>query len=194
MMKALRIGVDIDEVLAPFLPTMKRWRRPMKPLTTKYRYVYRDIYGISERESTMMVREFYESDDFTNMKPIKDSLTALTELRKGNKLFIVTGRQEVVRDETQKWIHENFPGIFSDVIMTNSFTRDEVSKADVCKMLNIGLMIDDSFATCQDCMDVKIAAVNFIGDPVYPWCEESTISVKTWKSVRDTLIESRETF
>jgi len=193
-MKAFRIGVDIDEVLAPFLPTMKRWRRPMHPLPPKYRYVYRDIYKISERESAIMVRDFYESEDFANMKPIKDSLMALTELKKGNKLFIVTGRQEVVRDKTQKWIHENFPGIFSDVIMTNSFTSDEVSKADVCKMLNIGVMIDDNFSICQDCLQLKIAPVNFIGDPVYPWCEESIISVKTWKSVHGTLTESRETF
>jgi 5'(3')-deoxyribonucleotidase len=141
-----------------------------------------------------MVREFYDSEAFANMTPIEDSLKALTELKKDNKLFIVTGRQEIVRNKTEKWVHDNFPGIFSDVIMTNSFTRDEVSKADVCKMLNIGVMIDDNFGVCQDCLDNKIGAVNFIGDPVYPWCEESIISVKTWKSVHGTLTESRETF
>ena len=193
-MKALRIGIDIDEVLAPFLPTMKMWRPPIHPVPPRHRYVYRDIYKITESESAKMVRAFYETEEFAKMPPIANAYKAMTELKRGNKLFIVTGRQEVVRDKTQRWIHDNFPGIFSDVIMTNSFTRDEVSKADVCKMLNIGLMIDDNFSVCEDCLDVNIGAVNFIGDPVYPWCEESVISVRSWKSVSDTLIESRETF
>ena len=195
MLRSLRIGVDIDEVLAPFLPTMKKWRTPrfrIRPPSNQY--LFRDIYGIPEYESVKMVREFYDSEAFANMVPIEDSLKALTELKKDNKLFIVTGRQEIVRNKTEKWVHDNFPGIFSDVIMTNSFTKSDVPKVDVCKSLNIGLMIDDSYAVCEDCLDEHIAAVNFIGDPVYPWCYESTISVKTWKDVRDTWIENRETF
>jgi 5'(3')-deoxyribonucleotidase len=190
-MKSIRIAIDIDEVLAPFLSTMKRWRPPRVYVPLKHRYMYREIYKISEKESAKMVRDFYDSKQFMNMSPIKNSVDAMLELKKNNKLYIVTGRQEVVRDKTQSWIQENFPGIFSDVIMTNSFTTDEVSKSDVCKMLNIGLMIDDNMAVCQDCMAQKIAAVNFIGDPVYPWCEETTISVRSWKTVCDTLLEIR---
>jgi 5'(3')-deoxyribonucleotidase len=191
-MRAARIAIDIDEVLAPFLPTMKRWKPPQVYVPPKHRYVYREIYNISERESTKMVRDFYESEDFAKMKPIKNAIDAMTELKKSSKLYIVTGRQEVVRDKTQKWIQENFPGIFSDVIMTNSFTRNEVPKSDVCKMLNIGLMVDDSMAVCRDCMDEEIAAANFIGDPTYPWCEETAISVRSWRDVCDTLRETRE--
>jgi hypothetical protein len=128
------------------------------------------------------------------MPPIKNAIDAMIELKKDNKLFIVTGRQEIVRNKTEKWVHDNFPGIFSDVVMTNSFTVAEVPKVDVCKMLNIGLMFDDSFDVCKDCLNEKISAINFIGDPMYPWCHESTISVKSWRLVCDTLRESRETF
>lgn len=192
-MKAVRIAVDIDEVLAPFLPTMMKWRSPQRTLPPNYKYLYRDIYDISEQESSKLVRDFYESEDFATMPPIKYSVDAMRELKKGNKLFIVTGRQKVVRDKTQLWIQDNFPGVFEDVIMTNSHTTEEISKADVCKLLHIGLMIDDSMDVCQDCLLHKISAANFVGDPVYPWCEESIISFRSWKSVRDTLIENRET-
>jgi len=194
-MKALRIGIDIDEVLAPFLPTMLRWRSPQKVLPPKYKYLYRDIYDISQVESAKLVQEFYRSEDFVTMRPIKYSVDAMRELKKGNnKLFIVTGRQEVVRDKTQRWIQENFPGMFEDVLMTNSFTSNEISKATMCNLLHIGLMIDDNMDVCQDCLYREIPAANFVGDPVYPWCEESVISVRSWKSVIDTLRESRETF
>ena len=67
--------------------------------------------------------------------------------------------------------------------MTNSFTPTEVPKYQECFRLNLGLMIDDSYDTCLDCLDHKIAAVNFIGDPVYPWCYETDISVKTWEGL-----------
>ena len=181
-MKAMRIGVDIDEVLAPFLPTMTRWRSPQRTLPSRYKYLYRDIYDISQRESTKLVHDFYESDEFATMSPIKYSVDAMRELKKGdNKLFIVTGRQEVVRDKTQMWIQENFPGIFEDIIMTNSFTSNEIPKATLCKLLNIGLMVDDSMDVCQECLYNEISAANFIGDPVYPWCEDSIISLRSWK-------------
>jgi 5'(3')-deoxyribonucleotidase len=193
-MKSLRIGIDIDEVLAPFLPTMKKWRPPKVRVPDRHKYIYRDIYKISEHDSVNMVRDFYQSSEFQNMPPILDSLEAMKELKKNNTLFVITGRQEVVREKTELWIHSNFPGIFTDVILTNSFTRNEVPKVDVCKMLNIGFMIDDNFAVCEDCMDEKIAAANFIGDPVYPWCQESTISVQSWKSVRDILRGNQEIF
>jgi hypothetical protein len=127
------------------------------------------------------------------MKPIKNAVDAMIELKKDSELFIVTGRQEIVRDKTEKWVHDNFPGIFADVVMTNSFTTAEVPKSVACKMLNIGLIFDDNMGVCQDCMNEKIGAINFIGDPVYPWCYESPISVKSWRLVCDTLRESRET-
>jgi 5'(3')-deoxyribonucleotidase len=180
-MNPTRIGIDIDEVLAPFLPTMTKWRSPQRVLPPKYKYLYRDIYKISQTESAKLVREFYESEDFSNMQPIKYSVDAMKNLKKTNKLFIVTGRQEVVRDKTQTWIQENFPGIFEDIIMTNSFTSNEIPKATLCKLLNIGLMVDDSMDVCQECLYNEIAAANFIGDPMYPWCEDSIISLRSWK-------------
>ncbi len=182
-MKAVRIGVDIDEVLTPFLSTMKKWRPPRTTVLQKHRYNYSEIYGITERESQIMVRDFYESEEFANLPVLPGALKTLKELKKCNKLFLVTGRQEVVRAQTEDWVHTNFPGIFNDLVMTNSFTRNEVPKYNACFRLNLGLMIDDNYDTCIDCIDHKIAAANFIGDPVYPWCHESTISVKTWEDV-----------
>lgn len=186
-MKAMRIGIDIDEVLAPFLPTMKRWRPPKVQVPQRHKYLYRDVYKISERESVKMVRDFYNSEDFMNMPPIDHAYETLMKLKKENKLYIVTGRQEVVRDKTQSWIQDNFPGVFHDIIMTNSFTSNEIPKGDMCKLLNIGLMIDDSIDVCHGCLEQRIPVMNFIGDPMYPWCDETLISVRSWKAVSDIL-------
>jgi hypothetical protein len=147
--------------------------------------VYRQIFDIDETESQKMVREFYMSKDFMELTPIKGSQLAMYKLRSNaKKMYVLTGRQEVVRDETETWIQHYFPGIFDDVILTNSYTPNEVRKIDICRALNIGLLIDDNKGICDECIEDGVQALNYIGeDEIYPWCEESTISFKGWDSI-----------
>jgi 5'(3')-deoxyribonucleotidase len=154
-----RIAIDVDEVLTPFLPSLLKWRKPRK-LPKKFPYLYREI---SEEE----IHEFYESQEFMNLEPIKNSQKVLENLKE-HKLFVVTGRQNVIREQTENWIEKWYPGIFEDVILRN---------------LNIGLLIDDNFTNCVECISVGTKAINFVGDPVYPWCFESEISKKSWEEV-----------
>ena len=51
-----RIAIDIDEVLVPFLSPMAKYHN--KSISkTRYSYVYRDIFDITEEESQKMVQE-----------------------------------------------------------------------------------------------------------------------------------------
>ena len=180
-----RVAIDIDEVLVPFLKPMSKYHN--KTITkTKYSYVYRDISDITEEESQKMVQEFYRSKDFTQLTPIKGAQKAMYKLRRcANKMYIVTGRQDVVREETEDWINTFFPNVFNDVILTNSYTPYEVKKADICRALNIGLIIDDNKGICDHCIENGVNALNFIGDDeIYPWCEESDISIKGWDELQ----------
>lgn len=179
-----RIAIDVDECLVQFLYPMAKHHHKVirKP---KFNYVYRQIFDIDEESSRTMVREFYKSEAFLNLTPIKGSQEAMYRLRrKASKMYVVTGRQDVVRDETETWIESYFPGVFDDVILTNSYTPFETSKVDICRCLNIGLIIDDQKSTCDKCIDAGVRALNFVGDPVYEWCEESPIAFKNWTSIR----------
>ena len=104
-------------------------------------------------------------------------------------MYVVTGRQEAVRETTELWIDRFFPGIFDDVILTNSFTENEIKKVDVCRALGIGCIIDDSIDTCNECIESGMEAINFIGDDVYPWCEPSEISLRGWHSKQNGIVE-----
>ena len=184
MKKGIRIAVDVDEVLTPFVGTMMSWKPPKKSLSKFYPYLYRKIWDITEEESTRMVRDFYETEEFSKLQPMKDSVEVLGRLKnKGATLYVMTGRQDCVRQKTEKWVETNFPGIFTDVVLTNSFTPQEISKEYMCNVLHIGLIIDDNIQTCVRCFDKGTSAINFIGDPMYPWCYPNRISVKSWRDI-----------
>jgi hypothetical protein len=100
--------------------------------------------------------------------------------RDAKKMYIVTGRQDVAREQTELWVDRHFPGIFDDVILTNSYTPMEVKKVDICRSLALDTIIDDSIDTCLECMEKGMNVIHFVGDEVYPWCEESDISMRGW--------------
>lgn len=181
-----RVAIDIDEVLVKFLPSMAKYHNKVIR-KTRYSYVYRDIFDIDEPASQKMVREFYKSKAFTDLTPIQGSQKAMFNLKERyNKMYILTGRQDMAREETERWIDMYFPGVFDDVILTNSYTPNEIHKADICRALSIGLLIDDNKAICDRCIENGVRALNFIGDEdvIYPWCEESDISIQGWVDVR----------
>ena len=182
-----RVAIDIDEVLVSFLQPMAKWKKKTirKP---KYNYVYRQIFDIDEVESQKMVQGFYKSKDFMELTPIRGAQEAMYKLRgDAKKMYIVTGRQDTVREETELWIDHYFPGIFDDIILTNSYTPNEVKKSAICRALNIGLIIDDNKGICDECIEAGTDALNFVGEEMYPWCEESDISIKGWKEFLDQM-------
>jgi 5'(3')-deoxyribonucleotidase len=189
-MNVIKIGVDIDEVLAPFLRTMLKANNK-KPVKYVYPYVYREILGITEYESQKMVYDFYESEAFKNMKPIRGSQAVLSALKKTDfELYAITGRQLRAEEQTFEWLDTHYPGIFTDCYLTNSFTRHEIKKVDIARILSLNYMIDDSIDICKECQNEGITALNFVGHPIYPWCIQTNISVTDWFDVHTTLTSS----
>jgi hypothetical protein len=179
-----RIAVDIDEVLMAFAEPMAKWRGHKMP-KGPHPYVYADMFNISKNESIKMVDEFYKSDAIKKVKPIPKSQKKLFEIRpKLKKIYAVTGRQVWARDITEEWLDDNFPNIFDEVVMTNSFTESEVSKVDICRSLAVDMIIDDNYTTCHLCNVNGIMAKHFIGyeGETYNWCPETNLSMLGWEN------------
>ena len=180
-----RIAVDIDEVLMAFAEPMSVWKGYKMP-KGPHPYVYSDMFNISKTESVNLVNEFYKSKYIKNIKPIPNSVYKLKQIRpKLQKIYAVTGRQMWARDVTEEWLENNFPNIFDEVILTNSFTESEVSKVDICKSLAVDMIIDDNYTTCHLCNINGIMAKHFIGydGKIYNWCPESELSLLGWENL-----------
>jgi 5'(3')-deoxyribonucleotidase len=185
-----KLAVDVDEVLVNLLKPMAKWRGVALPTTPKYKYLYREIFNCTEEQSQEILHEFYRSKDFLYLKPILGAQPAMQNYRKVfDKMYIVTGRQDAARLKTELWVERFFPGIFDDVILTNSFTENEIKKVDVCRALGIACIIDDSIDTCNECIESGMEAINFIGNDVYPWCEPSEISMRGWRRNQRDIVE-----
>ena len=102
-----RVAINIDEVLVEFLKPMAQHNKLKLPSKPRYSYVYRNIFDLSEEESTKMVRDFYVQ----MMRP------------KISKIYAITGRQKCVRHKTEDWL--------DDMILPNSYTPRQVCKADI---------------------------------------------------------------
>jgi len=177
-----RIAIDVDEVLVPFVKPMATWKKLSMP-KEKCRYLYRDMFNITEKQSQKMVQEFYESETFDMLQPIQDSQSVIRLMRPHvDKMYIVTGRQDCVREKTQDWLDFHFPGMFDDVILTNSFTSFELQKYDICHALNLDTIVDDSDMTCGICKHWDMQSIHFAGKngSPYEWCEVDDISVLSW--------------
>ena len=175
-----RIAIDIDETLLHFLPNLAKYHKCNLP-SGKYSYVYRNVFNIPEIKSKKMVYEFYDSQEFMNLRPILGSRTKLKELRKSaTKIYAVTGRQDYIRAKTELWLDIYFPGIFDDVVLTNSYTIDEIPKVEICRSLNIDTIIDDDYKVCLECLRSGIKPYNYTHLPEYPWAIESDFSLRSW--------------
>ena len=190
-----RVAIDIDEVLMPFVKPMADWRGHKMPRRRGYSYVYRDMFSISEYESQKMVREFYESRAFQMIEPLEGAQEAIACIRQNaDKIYAVTGRQQPVREKTEDWLALHFPGVFDDLVLTDSFTENEIAKVDVCRSLNLDTIIDDSELNCLSCAYGGVSTIHFAGatGELYPWCDCTETSVLGWEETLERLsLDSR---
>ncbi len=179
-----RIAIDLDEVLVPFLRPLAKFHGRALPTSERHPYVFREVFDCTQEESARMVLAYYQSPEFLYERPIIGSQRAMHQLRgQFDKMYVLTGRQDAAREQTERWIETHFPDVFDDVILTNSYTKHEVSKVDMCRALSIGCIIDDNGDVCEAAIDAGARARHFIGwiDGVtYPWCEESDIAMRGW--------------
>jgi len=181
--KMNRIAIDIDETLVHFLPKLAKFHGRQLP-HGQYSYMYRKVFDIPESQSKKMVYDFYRSDEFDNLLPIIGCREKLKQLRKGaKKLYVVSGRQDFVRSKTEKWLEDFFPGIFDDLVLTNSYTIDEIPKVEICRSLNIDTIIDDDYQVCMECLRTGIKPYNYIHIPPYPWSTQSDMSLRSWSDL-----------
>ncbi|KAL0479000.1 hypothetical protein AKO1_007878 [Acrasis kona] len=193
------IAVDIDEVLCPFVELLAEFYNRTHPTASPthvdhfHSYQFSKVWKhLTEEQCAEIVEKFFESDEFAKQAPIKNASETLTRLKSKFDLVVVTSRQHVIKDRTEKLLNNYYPGIFSKVLMGNHWGRDgkKVSKADLCKEANAILLIDDSLDYANNVAQNDLKAILF-GD--YAWNQTSQdlhhniTKVSGWDQVEEAI-------
>ena len=186
-----KIAIDFDEVLFPMLPQLHKYANrkytncnKKYQQNGKYKYLFKDIFDVSDNSAKKLVYGFYSSKEAFETKPLSGSIMSIKKLSKKNKLYIITGRQNYYwsKRNTEYLIDTYFPNLFYDIYYSNSYSLvgESTSKSEICNNLGISHIIDDSPDICIECENNGIKSVLF---GTYPWTYyDSSINsyLKNW--------------
>ena len=184
------VACDLDEVLADLIPPLIHYHNTMYGTNLSkdkvHRYNLWEVWGGTKEEAINKVHDFYLTEDFKNILPVPDSQKAISVLSKKNELIIITSRPTHLYDNTISWVEKHFPNLFSEVYLTNQWSKSNPgkSKSEVCTDLGVNLLIEDSFDHAKECAQsgVKILLMD------RPWNQEQNLPqgitrVKSWEEV-----------
>jgi len=128
---------------------------------------------------------------FRFIKPIRGSREAIEELKKDYNLIVVTARYPLFKRSSIKWIKHHFPDCFSSIEFVRYKTPfgPRTSKAEICKRINAGCIIDDKLKNVEDCSKAGIKVYFFGPDKLYIDNIQSrnVVCVEDWMEVLNKL-------
>lgn len=153
-----KVAIDNDDVLANFNTQLCRFHNQNYGTTLKLKdiktYNLWEVWKCGRQEAIRRVDEFYHSEYFHKIEPMKGSTESIGLLYQKSDLVVVTSRPFVYQQLTYEWLDRHFPNKFVRVYHTNHFSPDESkskNKSDVCIELGIDLIIEDGPFHTIDC-------------------------------------------
>ena len=195
----MRIGIDLDEVIANTLTAVINFHNEKYGTDFKENnfssYRFWETWGGTRDEAIRKVHEFYVTDHFANVRPVAGSIDAVDKLKEnGHELFIITGRQENIIKETEKWIKKHFPEVFSGVHFANTYglTGSKMKKGTICEQLGIEIMVEDDIIYASELAESGIKV--FLFDR--PWNKDHAVGdnierVSSWEDVVNKISRSK---
>lgn len=183
------IAVDLDDVLASHAEAFVQFSNDYynTNLTVNdYNDHWAEIWNASIDEAEKRSSEFHSPDIAASYKVKFNSLTSLSKLSNYYNLYVVTARRQVLLDATNKWIEENFSGVFSGVHFVPIWEpNNTVTKADICRKIGATYLIDDLPNHCNIAAQGGITAILF-GN--YSWNKDHALHdnvyrCKDWDAV-----------
>ena len=116
----MKIGIDIDEVLAKFIEGVNVFYNRIHKTTFSFAdYKFYDLektWGGSKERAIKIISDFYKSLDFENILPVEGSREAIQNLSANHKLIALTSRPLFTKNATEKWIKRNYKKSIEEII------------------------------------------------------------------------------
>jgi uncharacterized HAD superfamily protein len=186
------IGVDLDEVLGDCITPLleyhnKKYGTAVDRNNIRH-YNLNKTFGGTMEETLKKVEDFYDTDYFENMPPVKGAIDGIHELKKNNELTVITSRPSFIEDKTIKWLNNHFPNCFSSVNFTNQWMQYSIdsmtTKGKLSKDLGVKIIIEDALEHAEECVShgIKVLLMDA------PWNQTDTLltditRVRSWNEI-----------
>lgn len=137
----MRIGVDIDGVLADSLPL---WVQELNHFFNKNKQVEEvHLYDIIQtfEITPVELKTFVEQRGRFLMSapcPMKGAAHYLSMIKKYHNIYIVTARREAYKQETQAWLRQ-YGMLYDELLLLGSYKKDET-----CLKKRLDVMVEDT--------------------------------------------------
>lgn len=187
----MNIGIDLDDVTVKLLDGLLNYLNNKYNTNFKFeehiQFDLDKIWKCSPEEAMKRVYDFYSSNYMELVLPIDGAINSIYKLSKKHNITFITSRPVFLKEKTNRWLKYYFPHKVFPVYFTNQYTFQKearINKSDICKKLDIKLMIEDSPANTIDLVSNNIKVLLFNR----PW--NSSIAntalitrVNNWKDV-----------
>ncbi len=181
----MKIGIDLDDVTADFFNPLLEWHNEKYNRSDKREefkeFAWYPIWQISREEAIKRVDEFHETHKIEEVKPLKGAINSINKLSKDNELFIITGRPIRFKSRAEQWIKYHTKKEIP-IINAGEFHKGQAaSKAEICKELEISILLEDAPETALDCANQGIKVILFNNSWNQEVHHKNIIRVKSWK-------------
>lgn len=189
------IAIDIDDVLAAGAEAFiaysnERWG--LRLTLDDYDEQWSEVWKTDFEETQRRALEWHHSGVVGKKRHYPDAGPVLRKLRAHYELVVVTSRRRVLLPETDAWLKQHFPGVFSavhyagiwDVAKKDNHTA---TKAELCREIGADYLIDDQLKHCFAAADAGINTILY-GD--YSWnrtdyLPDGVTRCVSWQDVED---------
>jgi len=154
----MKIGVDMDEVVASFIPKFIEFYNLQNRSDIKFEdwtsYNFWEVIGGTREEAIKLVDDFWNSKMFDEIDLVEGAKESLEKLSERNKLIIVTSRPLRFAEKTERFFQKHFPKINFDLFYSDDFHKQHsIGKAGICVREGIEVFVEDN-------LDYAIACYN----------------------------------
>jgi hypothetical protein len=167
----MRISLDFDEVLFPFMKPFLAWVNPRLPhhgihktLVTADVVEYNLYPALEENFARDLIDTFYTTPELQKIIPERYASAGVDSLlQAGHEIVIVTGRPSSCDKETRlQLLTHRFPEL--QIYYSNQYFENKVSKAEICQNLKIDIHVDDQVKHINEVIDRGMSGI-FIKTP-----------------------------
>ncbi len=162
----MKIGIDLDEVIADFMNALLSfYYKKTGKLYKKEDFPEWNLWpllGKTKEEAVKFVDEFHESHSLEEVKPMGNAIESIKRLIKNNhEIFIITSRPKRFKQKAEEWLLYYIKSKIK-VINAGDFHKGQaVSKAEICKELDIPILLEDAPDTALECTNSGIFVILF---------------------------------